>query len=341
MDKKISTSDTIKKITRRDFIKSLAAGSTAIAGGYVFNHIVKIKETETSTFISAVSSYDKDISDVILRGFSELGITSSLIRGKKVLLKPNLVEPSSLAPHINTHPNVVRAAVDAFRALGAINVVVAEGAGHRRDGLMVLEESGLAEVLYEGRIPFVDLNNSDVVKVANRVGESKLRELFLPREIIEADVIVSMAKMKTHHWVGATLSMKNLFGIMPGCVYGWPKNVLHWAGIHETIYDINATVRPHFAIIDGIVGMEGDGPIMGEPVNANVIIMGTDPAAVDATSARVMGINPRKIGYLKMASGNIGTIGESRIHQVGEPIKYVSKTFKLDQNIPAHKNLRL
>jgi uncharacterized protein (DUF362 family) len=341
MDKKIKTSDTGRRITRRDFIKTLAVGGTAIAGGSIFNRIVKIKETETSTFISAISSYDKDIRGDILRGLSELGVTSTLISGKNVLLKPNLVEPSLHAPHINTHPNVIRAAVDAFRALGAAYVVVAEGAGHRRDGLIVLEESGLADVLYKEKIPFVDLNNSDVGKVPNRGCESKLRELFLPREIIEADVIVSMAKMKTHHWVGATLTMKNLFGIMPGCVYGWPKNVLHWAGIHETIYDINATVRPHFAIIDGIVGMEGDGPIMGEPVNSNVIIMGRNPAAVDATSARIMGINPQKIGYLRMASGNIGTIGESLIHQVGEPIKYVSKIFKLDQNIPAHKNLRL
>ena len=341
MNKMINNSGTGRRITRREFIKTLAACSTAIAGGFLFNYIAKTKETETSVFISAINNYDKDITDDLLRGFSELSVTSTFIRGKKVLLKPNLVEPSSHAPHINTHPNVIRAAVEAFRTLGAAYVVVAEGAGHRRDGLMVLEESGLADVLYKEKIPFFDLNNSDVVKVPNRGSKSKLRELFLPREIVDADVIVSMAKMKTHHWVGATLSMKNLFGIMPGCVYGWPKNVLHWAGIHETIYDINATVRPHFAIIDGIVGMEGDGPIMGEPVNSNVIIMGKDTTAVDATSARVMGINPQKIGYLKMASGKIGTIGESRIHQVGEPIKYVSKIFKLDQNIPAHKNLRL
>ena len=59
--------------------------------------------------------------------------------------------------------------------------------------------------------------------------------------------------MKTHHWVGATLSMKNLFGVMPGMIYGWPKNVLHWAGINKCIYDITATVKPHIALVDGIV----------------------------------------------------------------------------------------
>jgi uncharacterized protein (DUF362 family) len=341
MDKIINQSETGSKITRRDFIKTVATGSTAIVSGYFFSQLVKSKEKETSTFISAVSSYDDDLRDVILRGISELRVTPELIRGKRVLLKPNLVEPSPHAPHINTHPNVIRAAADAFRSLGAANVVVAEGAGHRRDSLMVLEDSGLADVLYEDKIPFIDLNNSDVVRVKNKGGESMLKELFLPRDILEADIIVSMAKMKTHHWVGATLSMKNLFGIMPGSVYGWPKNVLHWAGINQTIFDINATVRTHLSIIDGIIGMEGDGPIMGEPINSNVIVLGRDPAAVDATSARVMGLNPRRIRYLKMASGKIGTIGESKIKQIGEKINYVSNTFRLDQNIPAHKNLRL
>ena len=74
-----------------------------------------------------------------------------------------------------------------------------------------------------------------------------------------------MPKLKTHHWAGMTCSMKNLFGTVPGAVYGWPKNVLHVAGIHDSILDLTATVRPHLTIVDAIVGMEGDGPIMGRP----------------------------------------------------------------------------
>jgi uncharacterized protein (DUF362 family) len=74
-----------------------------------------------------------------------------------------------------------------------------------------------------------------------------------------------MPKVKTHHWTGVTLSMKNMFGVVPGSRYGWPKNVLHWAGINESILDICATVRPHFVIADGIIAMEGDGPLNGTP----------------------------------------------------------------------------
>jgi len=165
--------------------------------------------------------------------------------------------------------------------------------------------------------------------------------LFIPEEIVRADFVVLLAKMKTHNWVGATLSMKNLFGVMPGMIYGWPKNVLHWAGINNCIYDITATVKPHLAIVDGIVGMEGDGPIMGDPVKANVLVMGRNLPAVDATCARIMGINPEKIPYLKHASGRIGAIKESNIEQRGENIASAKKEFQLLDYIPAQRGLKL
>ena len=90
-----------------------------------------------------------------------------------------------------------------------------------------------------------------------------MKKWYLPRTALGADLLVSMPKMKTHHWVGATLAMKNLFGVVPGGVYGWPKNVLHWAGIDECIADLHAVFPRQFAIVDGIVGMEGNGPIQG------------------------------------------------------------------------------
>ena len=95
---------------------------------------------------------------------------------------------------------------------------------------------------------------------------------------------------------------------MPGIYYGWPKNVLHYAGIAPSILDIAAAVRPHLAIVDGIIGMEGDGPVMGTPRHAGVLVMGTNLPAVDATCARLMKINPWKIGYL------VGCLGPAWAH---------------------------
>jgi uncharacterized protein (DUF362 family) len=116
---------------------------------------------------------------------------------------------------------------------------------------------------------------------------------------------------------------------MPGICYGWPKNVLHREGIAQSILDINAAVAPHLAIVDGIVGMEGDGPIMGTPRRSNVLVMGTNLPAVDATSARLMQIEPERVAYLAAASGQLGPIAERHIRQRGEAIGPLSQCFAL------------
>lgn len=330
------------KITRRAFIKVGLAASAAVGAGALLGRISRPREEKEPVFIARAPAYDPALlRSAISSGFLELGVDEALVRGKRVLLKPNLVEPHRTQAHINTHPFVVRAAAEVFLALGAASVSVAEGSGHRRDTILVLEESGLLDVLHEDRIPFIDLNEEAPARVENQGRASRLKDLFLPEAVLRADIVVSLAKMKTHHWAGVTLSMKNLFGVMPGTIYGWPKNVLHWAGIEECIYDIAATVRPQLAIVDGVVGMEGDGPIMGTPAPAGVLVMGRNLPAVDATCARVMGIDPQRIGYLKRSSGRLGPIGEGNIVQRGETVASVRRNFLLLDHIPAQKNLRL
>jgi uncharacterized protein (DUF362 family) len=263
-----------------------------------------------------------------------------LIRGKAILLKPNLVEPCADAPQINTHPAVVRAAAEVFRSWGARRVIVAEGQGHCRDSQLVLEQSGMSAMLDESGLEFVDLNHDDIVLVPNRSRRTTLPHLALPATLQQFDWIVSLPKMKTHHWAGVTLSMKNLFGVMPGLYYGWPKNVLHHAGIPGSILDINAAVGPHLAIVDGIIGMEGDGPIIGTPMEMGVVVMGTNLPAVDATCARLMRIDPAKIEYLAGASGSLGPIEEPHIEQRGEPIAALARPFRLLDH-PSFAGLRL
>ena len=106
--------------------------------------------------------------------------------------------------------------------------------------------------------------------------------------------------------------------MVPSRIYGWPKNVLHWAGLNGSILDVAAAVRPGLAIVDGIVGMQGNGPIQGDPVNAGVIIVGTDPVAVDSTAAHLMGIDPERVDYLFDAGRFLGQIHPELIRQVGE-----------------------
>jgi uncharacterized protein (DUF362 family) len=328
-------------LTRRDLLLTGAAG-VAIGTGLLFvpRRYFRMPQ-RAQCFVAKVPDYRVEIADTIVRGLRELGVVPEALMGKRILLKPNLVETASGAPHINTHPLVLRGAIEAFLRIGAATVMVAEGPGHRRDTLAVYEESGLADVLTEDRIPFHDLNYIAGYDVPNAGRQSSLRTLTFPALFKEVDWIVSVAKMKTHHWAGATLSMKNLFGVMPGIYYGWPKNVLHYAGIANSILDINATLKPHFAIVDGVIGMEGDGPIMGDPKRAGSIVMGRNLAAVDATCCRLMGIDPYKLSYLEKADNWLGPIAENSIEQRGEAIAALRTDFKLIEVIPAHQGIRL
>ncbi|MGZ8650576.1 MAG: DUF362 domain-containing protein [Actinomycetota bacterium] len=269
------------------------------------------------------TSYDVGLEHVVGDGLRAIGAD---VRGARVVLKPNLVEFDE-GTAINTDPRLVASAVLALRRLGAAEVVVGEGPGHRRDTQFVVTGSGLLEALEAVDAHFVDLNTDAVRRVPLRSRYTALGELWLPRTITDADVVISMPKMKTHHWAGVTLSLKNCFGCVPGRVYGWPKNALHWAGLEQSILDVAAAVRPDYAIVDGIVGMEGNGPISGTPVAVNVLVFGDDPVATDVIGARVMGFDPEKVGYLAEAARFLGQGDVERIRSEGEDIDGVTTDF--------------
>jgi uncharacterized protein (DUF362 family) len=320
-------------MNRRELLTGLG-GLAAIGMGAEELREWNERSLRAHVFIARATSYQADLESIIGDGLRTLGLAPSWAKRRSILLKPNLVEPYRDSPEVNTHPLVVRAVAEVFRRWGAREVIVGEGPGHCRDSQLVLDQSGLGAVAQESRLEFVDLNHDDVVFVPNRFGATSMRKLALPATLGRVDLIVSLPKLKTHHWAGVTLSLKNFFGVMPGIIYGWPKNVLHYAGIGPSILDIAAAVRPHLAIVDGIIGMEGDGPIMGTPRQLGVLVMGTNLPAVDATCARLIEIDPWRIGYLAAASGRLGPIAERHIEQRGESIKEMSQRFQLPDQPP-------
>jgi uncharacterized protein (DUF362 family) len=325
-------------INRRTFLSRAAIAAGAIgAATLVGERIVRYREDRpwddeafeppgtARVAVLRATSYDAGLEDVVGDGLRAIGAD---VRGARVVLKPNLVEFDERTA-INTDPRLVAAAVVALRRLGATEVVVGEGPGHRRDTQFVITSSGLLEALGSVDARFVDLNTDAISRVALRSRYTALGELWLPRTIADADVVISMPKMKTHHWAGLTLSLKNCFGCVPGRVYGWPKNALHWAGIQQSILDVAAAVRPDYAIVDGIVGMEGNGPISGTPIAANVLIFGDDPVATDVIGARVMGFDPEKVDYLAEAARFLGQGDVDRIRSEGEDIDDVTTDFSV------------
>ena len=273
--------------------------------------------------IRRVPNYQADLAAILYETISQFNLP---VRGKTILLKPNLVGLDT-GGIINTHPSVIAAARETFLRLGAATVLIGDGPATERDTIAVLESMKLREFVGSLSGVFVDLNLDNVEHVVLKTRASRLKELYLPKTICGVDYIVSMPKLKTHHWAGVTLSLKNMFGVVPGGCYGWPKNILHWAGIDNCVLDINATVRPDFAIIDGIVGMEGNGPIQGTPKPSGVLIVGDDPVAVDATGTRVMGLLPEKIKYLTQAATMLGHIERDKIKQLGESVESVTTPF--------------
>ena len=274
--------------------------------------------------IGRAAGYTQDVYDTLFRMLVEQKLD---VRGLRIVLKPNLVEFDQNTC-INTSPLVVHAAFEAFQRLGAASVKIAEGPGHRRGTLDLADAAGYFSTIRNFEDSFTDLNLDEVVKRDIPRPVSKLKSLYLPQTVLDCDLLVSMPKMKTHHWAGATLAMKNLFGVVPGGVYGWPKNVLHWAGINEAIVDLHHLFPKQFAIVDGIVGMEGNGPIQGSPRVAGVLVAGSDVAAVDATCCRVMGLDPTKIEYLRLARGEQNLQAQA-VHQIGETVASVKTSFEL------------
>lgn len=309
-----------RRLDRRRFAAvSLAAGAGfAMAAAELVPKRALLRDRRrpySSVAVLRASSYSEALEATILDG---LRLFNLRLKGKTVLLKPNIVEYAPDVP-INTHPVLVGATATAFMRLGAGKVVVAEGPGHVRDTFLLLEESGFREALAKRGVAFVDLNRDDVVRTRAAANYSGLAQLWIPKTVLAADLVVSMPKLKTHHWAGVTLSMKNMFGVLPGDCYGWPKNVLHWHGIHESVLDICATVMPHFVIADAIVGMEGNGPLNGQSRGLGYVVLADDPVSADFTCARLMGLNPLGVPHLREASLFLGNGAPNRIAQLAEP----------------------
>jgi uncharacterized protein (DUF362 family) len=318
-------------MTRRAAI----AGSLGIAAGVATSMPFLLprydrdrRPARSRVAILPATEYSERLCGVLWEG---LRLFSPNVAGKAVLLKPNLVDYIPGA-EINTHPLLVIAAVECFRRLGAKRVTVAEGPGHQRDTELVLRTTGLGQHLPEQQVSFVDLNRDEVAKVRLRADYSSLKHLWLPHTVLEADFIVSMPKVKTHHWSGVTLSMKNMFGVVPGVKYGWPKNLLHWCGIQQSIIDLVGTVPIHFIIADAIISMEGNGPLAGTTRRLDSIVLSDDPVAADATCARLMGLIPERVPHIAETAKFLGNSSPDRIQQLAVLLTFPAAPFQTVQD---------
>ena len=236
----------------------------------------------------------------------------SKISGARVLLKPNVGRMAAPASGVDTHPDVVAAAIDAFKESGAdVSVGDSPIAGVR--SLEALEMCGIAEVTRSRGVTLLDLDHRPPVLVDLNSGIA-IRQLKVCADVLEHDLVVSIPVMKTHMHTGVTLSVKN----MKGCLWRRSKTDLHMLNPVEghaerphdiAIADMSAVLRPHLAIIDGIVGMEGLGPSAGVPKPFGVVVVSADPFAADSVACHLMGRDAATISHLRLgAERNLGEI---------------------------------
>jgi uncharacterized protein (DUF362 family) len=331
-------------LSRRAFLRLALLGGIAGASGVVYKAtepvgpvrwfgwmwrgtMARLSMPPTRVAVVGCPSYDVDLLDRVRQAWE--AARPADLSGARVVIKPNLVDHVESRP-IYTHPLFIQAVIHLAREQGARDIVLAEGPAFRRDPQAILDATGVTELLEREKVPFVDLNHDDLVSVPLKGGYTKLKSLLVARTVHDADVLISIPKMKTHHWSTISISIKNLFGTVPGIKYGWPKNTLHIQGIPAFLAELTASLPTRAcAIVDGILGMEGDGPLFGGPVPSGVIVAGSDLVAVDATCARLMGFDPAKIDYLNFAAwAGVGTIDESKVQVVGEPVARFRRVFE-------------
>ncbi len=244
------------------------------------------------------------------------------VRGKNVLLKPNAGRAAAPGEGITTDPGVVAAAIDAFQAAGA-SVAVGESPITGVKAMDALEETGIAAAARERGCALIDLDARPPV-VRSIPGAQALDAIKICADVLEYDVVVSMPVMKMHMHTGVTLAVKN----MKGCLWRRSKVDLHMLPaapgstekpLNIAIADLSGVLRPHLAIIDGTVGMEGMGPSAGTPRPLDVVVAGADPFAADAVACALMGVEPEQIAHLRLgAERGYGVIDLAQIRVTPE-----------------------
>lgn len=219
------------------------------------------------------------------------GMSAFVRPGQKVLLKPNLLAAKSPERAVTTHPEIVRAVIHSVqKAGGVVSVGDSPGIGSPRQ---VAQKSGILEVIESTGAHFAPFEES--VKIRPEGGT--FQELEIARDILDADLIINLPKLKTHQMMGLTCAVKNLFG----AVVGMRKPRLHLqAGSDKAFFalmllELAEHIKPALNIVDAVVAMEGDGPGSGDPIQVGVLLAGIDSQAVDTVATELVGFSPEQV----------------------------------------------
>ncbi|MCL2700826.1 MAG: DUF362 domain-containing protein [Phycisphaerae bacterium] len=267
------------------------------------------------------------------------GLADIVPAGKTVLLKPNLTNHRGgrYFPSMTTDVRVMAGVVEALKAHGDNKLIIAEGSGPPAFEMYPI--CGYDKLAEKHGIELVEMNTPDkfvTMQISREVFQAKPLPPAMPVSTgthaiaqhpvagayMDADIVINVPCLKTHCLTGITVAMKNLYGLYPGTRQPWHDDV------EANLADL-ARLRPTaLVVVDGIVAMQGDGPLWGTPVKMNLIIAGRDMVAVDTVSAAVMGFDPKRVQHVQYAAlQGLGVADLDKIVVVGTPIEQIKKTF--------------
>jgi len=257
---------------------------------------------ETRVFIARCDAYDQ-AAVAVERVLDAFGGASAILNGRKrVLVKPNLIMPRKPDDAATTHPAVMEAVCAAFvKAGAAVSVIDSTGGPHTKMLLkMLYGKCGMAGAAERSGATLSFDTSSKLVPIPGGRAVQKL-ELLTP--VLDAELVVSVGKAKTHGMMAMTGCVKNLFGCIPGL--GKPKMHRKFSKREDfasMLVDLCQRVNPSFSILDGVWGMEGAGPTGGDPKHLHVLAGGVSPYAVDLAQCYLMGLRLDSVYTIREAA---------------------------------------
>ncbi len=262
--------------------------------------------------------YDPDrLRECLSRGIDLLGgIQRFVLPGERILLKPNLLNGKVPEKAVTTHPSLFRAVAELFQSGGA-RLSYGDSPGFGRSAA-VARRAGLAEVAEELGVELADFQNGRFISFPDG---NLCKQFVIAEGALDTDGIVSLPKLKTHALTRMTGAVKNQFGCIPGMSKGEFHGRLHKvARFAEMLVDLTRLLAPRLYVMDGILAMEGNGPGNGTPRKMGLLLLSTDPVALDATVCRIIDLDPELVPTITAGQqAGLGNYREMRL--LGDPIE--------------------
>jgi len=245
-------------------------------------------------------SYGPAVYDTVSKALDAIHAAELFKKGMRVLIKPNVVSPSSPLKAVNTHPSVIDAICRYVSRFDAkIFIGDSSGVSARHGTYRAFEKSGLVRVAQKWDAELINFDKEPRV-IINNDHSVLLKHMPVPKRLLQMDLIINACKLKTHIFTGYTGAVKNMFGVLPG------RSKIHAHVISgdakllsDILLDIYLTIMPHLTVMDGIIGMEGNGPRKGKAKKTGLILASKDGIALDIVASRIIGFKPHELELLK------------------------------------------